>query len=80
MRVPMRPHPMGQPSELCPLHEPVQVLTHNANGVLTKIRVRHRKVSRLSNIASYVRTGGIDILGIQEIHVLNDDHLVTITN
>ena len=73
----MCPHPMGQPSELCPPHEPVRVLTYNANGLLTKNVVGNRKVSRLSNIASYE---GIDILGVQEPHDLNGEQLVTITN
>ena len=64
----------------CPIDEHVRAPTLNANGLLTKIRVGNRKVTRLSNVAAYARANNLDLLAIQEPHVLSDTHYNSITD
>ena len=64
----------------CPIHEHVRALNVNANSLLTKIRIGNRKVTRLSNVAAYARANNLDLLGIQEPHVLSAAHYNSITD
>ena len=54
------------------------MITLNANGLLTTICIGNRKVSRLSNIATYARANNLDFMGIHEPHIVSDAHNISI--
>ena len=60
------------------LHNHVRALTLNANSLLTKIRIGNRQVTRLSNVVAYAQANNLDVLGIQEPHLLTDTHYKSI--